>query len=408
MLFGRPVAVAALIVAGVLVAATAGGLYRPRLNLSILTLAAPLFLLSFVVSVVVDALSAGELSSRSALVMSSVTAALVVAARALAVALIRASHRRRIVSYPTVVLGGEEEASRVSALLVEHAAYGLEPAGIVEPASPGLADRLGSSLAATEARVLIILSDSIPGCDVVGLVRAHRAETQVFVSLPLSDLFGAEARNDIDMLWDVPVLRVPRGTGSPGGRIAKRLIDLGAAGLAVVALAPVLLVVALSVRLFIGSPVLFRQERVGMDGRHIRVMKFRTITWKRSDLGGVWDATASDAAEINWLGRLLRATSLDELPQLFNVLRGDMSIVGPRPERPGFVAEYSEQYAHYGHRHRMPAGLTGLSQVLGLRGDTSIDDRARFDNRYIDGWSVGLDLRIMLRTVRAVLVGEGR
>jgi lipopolysaccharide/colanic/teichoic acid biosynthesis glycosyltransferase len=102
------------------------------------------------------------------------------------------------------------------------------------------------------------------------------------------------------------------------------------------------------------------------------------------------------------VGRLLRRTSLDELPQLWNILRGDMSLVGPRPERPYFVEQFSTAYPGYGDRHRMPAGLTGLAQVHGLRGDTSIADRVRFDNHYIDSWSLWQDVAIILRTVRAV------
>ena len=108
------------------------------------------------------------------------------------------------------------------------------------------------------------------------------------------------------------------------------------------------------------------------------------------------------------LGRFLRRTSLDELPQLWNVLRGDMTLVGPRPERPHFVEQFSEQYARYGGRHRVPAGLTGLAQVSGLRGDTPIADRARFDNYYIENWSLWLDVKVLLRTISEVLFARGR
>ncbi len=108
------------------------------------------------------------------------------------------------------------------------------------------------------------------------------------------------------------------------------------------------------------------------------------------------------------VGRLLRRSSLDELPQLWNVLRGDMSLVGPRPERPYFVEQFSQRYPEYGARHRMPVGITGLAQVHGLRGDTSIEDRARFDNLYIDSWTLWQDVRIMLRTASSLFRLEGR
>jgi lipopolysaccharide/colanic/teichoic acid biosynthesis glycosyltransferase len=107
-------------------------------------------------------------------------------------------------------------------------------------------------------------------------------------------------------------------------------------------------------------------------------------------------------------GRFLRRTSLDEIPQLYNILRGDMTLVGPRPERPHFVERFSSEYLDYGWRHRVPAGLTGLAQVSGLRGDTPIPDRTRFDNYYIENWSLWLDLKIVLRTLREVVSGGGR
>ena len=108
------------------------------------------------------------------------------------------------------------------------------------------------------------------------------------------------------------------------------------------------------------------------------------------------------------MGRFLRRTSLDELPQLWNILRGDMTLVGPRPERPHFVDRFSAEFDHYAHRHRVQAGLTGLAQVSGLRGDTSIADRVRFDNYYIEHWSLWLDIKIILRTFAEVLLARGR
>jgi lipopolysaccharide/colanic/teichoic acid biosynthesis glycosyltransferase len=107
------------------------------------------------------------------------------------------------------------------------------------------------------------------------------------------------------------------------------------------------------------------------------------------------------------VGKFIRKTSIDELPQLFNILRGDMSVVGPRPERPFFVAEFSRSLPRYMARHRVPAGLTGWSQVHGLRGDTSIEERARFDNFYVEHWSLWLDLKVVLRTVGSVIRGSG-
>lgn len=156
-----------------------------------------------------------------------------------------------------------------------------------------------------------------------------------------------------------------------------------------------------------GGELLFRQTRVGKGGRPFELLKLQTMTpvsELTSDM--TWTVT-EESNRLGPVGRFLRRSSLDELPQLWNILRGDMSIVGPRPERPFFVEQFSEQYAHYEDRLRMTAGLTGLAQIYGLRGDTSIDDRARFDNRYADHWSLWSDLKIVLKTVPKVFRGAG-
>jgi lipopolysaccharide/colanic/teichoic acid biosynthesis glycosyltransferase len=118
--------------------------------------------------------------------------------------------------------------------------------------------------------------------------------------------------------------------------------------------------------------------------------------------------SVADDPRVGPVGRFMRRTSLDELPQLWNILRGDMTIVGPRPERPFFVDRFSADYPDYAMRHRVPVGLTGLAQVSGLRGDTPISDRARFDNYYIENWSLWLDVKVILRTVAEVVRGGGR
>ena len=154
--------------------------------------------------------------------------------------------------------------------------------------------------------------------------------------------------------------------------------------------------------------MIFRQQRVGRDGARLRVPEVavdaagrRAPTRRRT-----WSIATDD--RVGPVGRFLRRTSLDELPQLWNILRGDMTLVGPRPERPHFVEQFSEQYDRYAHRHRVQAGLTGLAQVSGLRGDTSIADRARFDNYYIENWSLWLDVKIILRTFSEVAFARGR
>ena len=202
-------------------------------------------------------------------------------------------------------------------------------------------------------------------------------------------------------------MRLRRATyRSPAWRV-KRVVDILVSGLAILVIAPLLLLLAAAVRLDGGPGILFRQERVGVDGRHFDVLKFRSMRpVDDTESATNWSIAQDD--RVSRLGRFLRMTSLDELPQLFNILRGDMSLVGPRPERPYFVDQFRGLYPSYEARHRVPSGLTGWAQVHGLRGDTSIADRARFDNYYIENWSLWLDLKIMLRTVSSVLRGAGR
>ncbi|MET9109066.1 sugar transferase, partial [Streptomyces zhihengii] len=184
-------------------------------------------------------------------------------------------------------------------------------------------------------------------------------------------------------------------------RAAKRAMDAAVAGVALLAASPVLAVCALAVRCADGPGVIFRQERVGLDGEPFTLLKFRTLRPSDEHESATRWSVARDR-RMSRTGSILRRTSLDELPQLWNVLRGDMSLVGPRPERPYFVAKFSHTYPGYAARHRMPAGITGLAQVNGLRGDTSIEERARFDNHYIDTWSLWQDVCILLRTAASL------
>jgi lipopolysaccharide/colanic/teichoic acid biosynthesis glycosyltransferase len=187
----------------------------------------------------------------------------------------------------------------------------------------------------------------------------------------------------------------------------KRCFDVLMAGTALVLVSPLLAACALAVRLEGGPGVIFRQPRVGRDGVVFDCLKLRSMRPADPNEAATSWSIASDN-RVGPVGRILRRTSLDELPQLWNIVRGDMTLVGPRPERPYFVSRFSKQFHRYDHRHRVQAGLTGLAQVSGLRGDTSIADRARFDNYYIENWSLWLDVKILLRTVGEVLFARGR
>jgi len=169
--------------------------------------------------------------------------------------------------------------------------------------------------------------------------------------------------------------------------------------------APLLLLVALVVKLTSPGPILFHQRRIGQHGREIEVPKFRSLRVNH-DSDTQWNV--DDDPRVTWIGRILRRTAIDELPQLWSVLKGDMTLVGPRPERPLFVRRFTADIDGYGDRHRVPVGLTGWAQVHGLRGDTSIEERARFDNQYIEHWSLWRDVVVLFRTVAEVARGARR
>jgi len=176
----------------------------------------------------------------------------------------------------------------------------------------------------------------------------------------------------------------------------------------------------LAVRLSSRGPIFFVQDRIGLDGREFRMLKFRTMrmgepgeeqdaAWAARILGEEAElpAVSGDDDRRTAVGRLMRRWSLDELPQLLNVLRGDMSLVGPRPERTGYVRAFEQHVYRYGDRHRVKSGLTGWAQVNGLRGETALDDRVEWDNYYVENWTPWLDIKILLLTPMAVLEGQG-
>jgi exopolysaccharide biosynthesis polyprenyl glycosylphosphotransferase len=185
-------------------------------------------------------------------------------------------------------------------------------------------------------------------------------------------------------------------------RIVKRGFDLVVASGLLILGAPLLALVALGVRLCSRGPVLYRQQRVGRDGRIFSILKFRTMQQDAERLTGPVFAQAADPRRTGF-GRWLRAWSLDELPQLYNVLRGDMSLVGPRPERPVFVQEFRHSIPRYFERHKVRSGITGWAQVNGLRGDTPLEDRTRYDIHYVENWSLVFDVKILVMTLRSVL-----
>ena len=258
----------------------------------------------------------------------------------------------------------------------------------------------------SRADVILIADSELPESQLLGVIRRQDCAGRDLMMVPRLHQFCRQTGLD-DHIGSIPMTRIRMPHLSSPSRAVKRGVDIAASAVALVACAPLLLLCAIAVRLEGGPGVLFRQERVGRDGETFTLLKFRSMRPATTTESATRWSIATDN-RIGPVGKLLRRTGIDEVPQLWNILRGDMTLVGPRPERPHFVNMFSQQFPHYTYRHRVPAGLTGLAQVSGLRGDVPISDRARFDNYYIENWSLWLDVKIILRTFGEVLLARGR
>lgn len=328
-------------------------------------------------------------------------------------------------STPTLIVGAGTVGTQIAHRLLADRRYGLRPVGLLDadPLEPDQARREGNlpmlghivdlpaALAQTGARHVIFAFPADSDRTLVPQIRTCE-ELGLTVSV-VPRLFEAiNDRTSVDHVGGLPLLAL-RPTDPRSWQFAvKHAFDKIAAALGLVALLPVLLLIAASVRATSPGPVLFRQRRVGRDGHVFDLLKFRTM--RQPVAAQAFEPPAGCAPggiegedRRTVVGHFLRATSLDELPQLLNVLRGDMSLVGPRPERPEYVERFTRDVASYERRHRVKSGITGWAQVNGLRGQTSIADRAEWDNHYIENWSLLLDLRILAMTLVSVLQLDG-
>ncbi|MFE2127283.1 exopolysaccharide biosynthesis polyprenyl glycosylphosphotransferase [Streptomyces amritsarensis] len=321
-------------------------------------------------------------------------------------------HRRAAVRRPAsaLVVGPGAGASAVAAALHGRPEFGLRPVGLADTGAPADGDTGALPLLSTHEDIRrAVIQNSVrhavftrpPEADerTASLVRLfHDHGCRLWLADPAgtAKVTGMRLAHPADQLWGYAVQPLLPRPARPLERWAKRAIDSALALVALLAAAPVMLLCAAAVRLWDGPGVIFRQERVGLYGRPFTLLKFRTLRADAHESATRW--TVAGDCRMSRVGSFLRKSSLDELPQLWNVVRGDMSLVGPRPERPFFVAKFSTVHPGYEARHRMPVGITGLAQINGLRGDTSIEDRARFDNHYIDTWSLWQDLWILART----------
>jgi exopolysaccharide biosynthesis polyprenyl glycosylphosphotransferase len=229
--------------------------------------------------------------------------------------------------------------------------------------------------------------------DLVTLCQRGRVDIKIY-----PDIFAYMVGDlSVDDLGGTPLLTV-RDIALRGWKLSlKRGMDIVGSVIGMIFLSPLMLLTALLVRLESKGPIFYTQERMGLDGKPFYVVKFRTMRLDAEANGPGW--TVKDDPRVTHLGRWMRKTNWDEIPQLMNVLVGEMSLVGPRPERPMYVLEFRDQIPRYMERHREKAGMTGWAQVNGLRGDTSIEERTEYDLWYVENWSLWLDIKIMIRTI---------
>ncbi len=238
---------------------------------------------------------------------------------------------------------------------------------------------------------------------VISLCQRGRVSIKVFPDV--FEFVTSEAT--IDDLGGLPLLTVRDYSMRGYGLMFKRLLDIAGSGFGLVLLSPLLLLTAIAIKLESPGPVFFVQERMGLDGKVFLMIKFRSMRTDAERSGPGW--TIKDDPRRTRLGTLMRRVDIDEMPQLINVLLGEMSLVGPRPEQPYYVEQFRQKVPRYMERHREKAGMTGWAQVNGLRGDTSIEERTRYDVWYTENWSLLLDIKILLRTVwqKLALMNQG-
>jgi len=351
----------------------------------------------------------------------SIMIMLVVLGRALAYLIVREARANGYLNELTLIVGARNLGVKVAETLLAHPEYGLVPLGFLDtiagtgvpipmlggaelPLLGGLSD-LEAAVRANGVRRVIVAFGAMREAEMVRTLRASdRLPVEVHVVPRFFELGVAPEGPYTDDLWGITIQRLRRSALRTVAWRTKRAFDLALGSILLILCAPLVAGAAIAVRLSSPGPTFFRQRRIGQRGQVFELLKFRTMS-ENSDSDTTW--SVGDDQRITPVGRVLRATSLDEIPQLINVIRGEMSIVGPRPERPKYADEFRVAVQGYDDRHRVPAGMTGWAQVHGLRGDTSIPDRAVFDNYYVEHWSLWRDILIVGRTFGQILKRGG-
>lgn len=328
-----------------------------------------------------------------------------------AVGSVRARLRRRGVDRDNLLIVGTGKVARdITGKIKSHPELGYRIVGIVNGNSKGKVH--GIRIIGTYhdlptlidtfnvQQVIIALPDAKRSelVDLITLCQRGRVDIKIY-----PDMFAYMAGDlNVDELGGIPLLTV-RDIALRGWRLSlKRGMDFFGALFGLIFLSPLMLLTALLIRLESKGPIFYTQVRMGLDGRPFPMIKFRSMYQDAEASGPGW--TVPGDARVTRIGKFLRRTSWDEIPQLINVLLGQMSLVGPRPERSIYVQQFREQIPRYMERHREKAGMTGWAQVNGLRGDTSITQRTAYDLWYVENWSLWLDFKIIIRTILQIIL----
>ena len=319
--------------------------------------------------------------------------------------------RRGIVRNNLLIVGVSRVARDITQRILNNPQLGYNIVGAVSENIKPKGKMLGIPVLGLYSDLPTLIDDYDVEQVIIALPDAKRAELVELVTLcrrgqvdikVYPDIFAYMAGDlNVDELGGTPLLTV-RDISLRGWRLSlKRGMDFFGAVFGLIFLSPLMLCIALIIKLESEGPVFYSQVRMGLDGRPFPVIKFRSMRINAEDTGPGW--TTENDPRITRIGRWLRRLEIDELPQLINVLYGQMSLVGPRPERPVYVQQFREQIPRYMERHREKAGMTGWAQVNGLRGDTSIAERTSYDLWYVENWSLWLDIKIILRTIWMVV-----
>jgi exopolysaccharide biosynthesis polyprenyl glycosylphosphotransferase len=313
-----------------------------------------------------------------------------------------------------LLVGTNRLAQDLAVRMAHHPTLGYRLQGFVTPhderietvSTPRLGELADIARIVEEHRIETIIVCMGPGDndDLARLIALLEGRTVQILIQP--DVMGiTPLRLRIGELFGTPFLGVKDLPMTTWSRIAKRSFDIVFSLAVLLGFAPFAGVIAVLILLESGRPIFYRQVRIGLEGEEFELYKFRTMHVNAEDeTGPTW--TKRGDPRVTRIGRLLRRLSLDEIPQFLNVLRGEMSVVGPRPERPEFVQQFQQYVPKYLERHRLKSGLTGWAQVNGLRGEVPIAERTKYDLYYIENWSMKLDLRIIFKTLYTILFGK--